>query len=78
VALGDRIIFTLSDDQTQSITVEVVGLLRYATFAAMFARNDPRKFGGSTAPELTKALEKYYSPEAQAENGVLGIEVQRV
>lgn len=78
VALGDNIIFTLVDDKTQTLTVRVVGLLRYATFKDMFARNDPKKFGGNSATELTVSLKKYYSEKMQAESGVLGVEFQKL
>jgi len=78
VAPGDDIIFTLTNDTTQTLTVRAVGLLRYATFEDMFTHNDPKKFGGSSATELTAALKKYYSQEAQTENGVLAIEFELV
>jgi len=65
VAPGDDIIFTLTDDTTQTLTVRAVGLL-------------PKKFGGDSAAELATALKKYYSQEAQIENGVLAIEFELV
>lgn len=78
VQLGDTITFTNTSDENKTITVKVVGLLRYATFADMFARNDPAKFGGYDAASLTSALLKYYSLEEQSRFGVLGIEFELV
>lgn len=76
IALGDSIIFTNTDDDTQALTVKVIGLLRYATFEAMFTHNDPAKFGGTNATELVTALKEYYSEDAQRHYGVLGIEIE--
>lgn len=76
IQLGDMIIFSLMSDETQKVTVRVVGLLRYASFAEMFARSDPRKFGGKTASELNEALLTYYSLDEQEKNGVVGIEFE--
>lgn len=76
VQLGDTITFTNTSDENKTVTVKVVGLLRYATFGDMFARNDPAKFGGHDAASLTLALQQYYSLEEQARYGVLGIEFE--
>ena len=76
IQLGDSIIFSLRSDEAKKITVNVVGLLRYGTFAEMFARNDPQKFGGKTASELTEALLKYYALDEQKKDGVLGVEFE--
>lgn len=76
IQLGDSIVFSLMDDENQKITVKVVGLLRYATFAKMFSKNDPTKFGENTAEELTESLLTYYSLERQKKDSVLGIEFE--
>lgn len=74
VTLGDTVVFSRMDDETRTLRVKVVGLYRYETFADMFTLNDPRKFGGQNAAELTQSLLSYYSLEQQHQNGVLGIE----
>lgn len=76
VALGDTIVFTNATDETKTVTVKVVGLLRYATFEGMFARNDPARFGGRDVAGLSAALQTYYSLEEQTRYGVLGIEFE--
>lgn len=57
IQLGDIIIFTNREDTDQTVTAEVIGLLRYATFRDLFSRNTPTKFGGESAawPELRRA-----------------------
>ena len=52
IQIGDRIIFTNRDNSEQTVTAEVVGLLRYATFRDLFSHNNPRKFGGDNVEWL--------------------------
>ena len=55
IQIGDRIIFTNRDNSEQTVTAEVVGLLRYATFRNLFSHNNPRKFGGDNVEWLEKS-----------------------
>ena len=48
IQLGDEIVFTNRGNPSQTATVKVVGLLRYATFHDLFSHNDPQKFGGES------------------------------
>jgi hypothetical protein len=77
IQLGDRIIFTNSDDLNQTATVTVIGLLRYATFHNLFSHNDPQKFGGESVEWLENQINEFYSAEDQQRYGVLGIEFER-
>src|SRR5699024_7260842 len=43
IQLGDTIIFTNRENTDQTISVKVIGLLRYETFHDLFVHNDPAK-----------------------------------
>ena len=74
IQIGDKIIFTNRDNPSQTATVKVVGLLRYATFYDLFSHNDPRKFGGESVKWLENQISEFYSIEDQRLRGVVGIE----
>ena len=74
IQIGDRIIFTHRDNSEQTVTAEVVGLLRYATFCDLFSHNNPRKFGGDNVEWLENQISEFYSIEDQKIYGVIGIE----
>ena len=74
IQIGDRIIFTNRDNSEQTVTAEVVGLLRYATFRDLFSHNNPRKFGGDNVEWLENQISEFYSIEDQKIYSVIGIE----
>ena len=74
IQIGDLIIFTNRDNSEQTVTAEVVGLLRYATFRDLFSHNNPRKFGGDNVEWLENQISEFYSIEDQKIYGVIGIE----
>lgn len=74
IQIGDRIIFTNRDNSEQTVTAEVIGLLRYATFRDLFSHNNPRKFGGDNVEWLENQISEFYSIEDQKIYGVIGIE----
>jgi ASC-1-like (ASCH) protein len=74
IQLGDEIIFTNREEPQQTVTVSVVGLLRYDTFGLLFRHNEPSKFGGESVEWLENQINVFYSIDEQRENGVLGIE----
>ena len=76
IQIGDLIIFTNRDNSEQTVTAEVVGLLRYATFRDLFSHNNPRKFGGDNVEWLENQISEFYSLSDQLENGVIGIEFE--
>lgn len=76
IQIGDRIIFTNRDNSEQTVTAEVVGLLRYATFRDLFSHNNPAKFGGESVEWLEKQIGEFYSLSDQLENGVIGIKFE--
>lgn len=76
IQLGDEITFTNRENIEQTITVRVIGLLRYSTFHDLFAHNDPVKFGGENAEWLENQIKEFYTLDKQHENGVVGIEFE--
>lgn len=74
IQIGDQIIFTNRDNPSQTATVKVVGLLRYATFHDLFSHNDPRKFGGESVEWLENQMNGFYPLDKQLQNSVIGIE----
>ena len=74
IQIGDQIIFTNRDNSEQTVTTEVVGLLRYATFRDLFSHNNPRKFGSDNVEWLENQISEFYSIEDQKIYGVIGIE----
>ena len=78
IQIGDQIIFTNRDNPSQTATVKVIGLLRYATFHDLFSHNNPRKFGGESVEWLENQSNEFYSLHDQKQNGVIGIEFELI
>ena len=80
IAAGDTITFTCTADE-RSVTVRVVSLRNFASFADLYAAL-PLTECGYTPDNVASAdprdMEKYYPPETQALYGVLAIEVARL
>ena len=78
IQLGDIIEFAKSDDE--KFKAEVVGLLRYNSFADLFKDFDISILADSsmTKQELLEVLEEFYSEEKQAEFGVIGIRIKLI
>ena len=73
--LGDEIEFS---DNESSLKAEIIGLLRYNTFSDLFEDFDAEILADKsmTKAEILEALEKFYTPEKQAQYGVLGIKIR--
>lgn len=78
IQIGDELIFTNRENTEQTVTVRVVGLLRYETFGSLFSHNDPAKFGGESVEWLENQINEFYNLDEQRENGVVGIEFERI
>ena len=72
IQLGDIIEFAKSDDE--KFKAEVIGLLRYNSFNDLFEDFDISILADKsmTKQELLDVLSEFYTPEKQAEFGVLG------
>ena len=78
IQLGDIIEFAKSDDE--KFKAEVIGLLRYNSFADLFEDFDISILADNsmTKQELLEVLGEFYSEEKQAEFGVIGIRIKLV
>ena len=78
IQLGDIIEFAKSDDE--KFKAEVIGLLRYDSFANLFEDFDISILADAsmTKQELLEVLGKFYSEEKQAEFGVIGIRIKLI
>ena len=76
IQIGDIIEFTKSENE--KFKAEVVGLLRYSSFADLFEDFDISILADSsmTKQELLEVLGEFYSEEKQAEFGVIGIRIK--
>lgn len=74
VKLGDMIVI-INRDTHKELLVKVVGVLRYKTFAELFKAFPSRYFGFDSAEAAMAEVRKWYSPNDEAEHGVLGIKV---
>ena len=74
IQIGDTIVFTNREEPDQTVSVKVVGLLRYDTFHDLFVHNNPAKFGGESVEWLERQVSEFYSAEDQKQHGVIGIE----
>lgn len=79
LAVNDSIVFTMTDDPSQQITVKVKALHLFSSFEELYAEL-PLENCGYTKEELPTAsykdMEQYYSQEKQTKYGVVGIEIQ--
>jgi ASC-1-like (ASCH) protein len=74
IEIGDEITFLKEPEQTESIKVRVVGLLKYASFADLAKDFDTQTyFGFDSTEELLQGVSKFFSEEEQKRYGVLGI-----
>ena len=78
IQLGNIIEFAKSEDE--KFKAEVVGLLRYNSFADLFEDFDISILADSsmTKQELLEVLGEFYSEEKQAEFGVIGIRIKLI
>lgn len=76
IHLGDTLVFKRNPDLIESISAEVVGLLRYPTFSALFVDFPPQMFGGETVEGLDELIYSFYSKEDESKYGVLGIRIR--
>lgn len=78
IQLGDTLIFKRAPELTESVTAQVIGLLRYPTFSDLLADFPPAMFGGESVKGLEDLLHSFYSQEDEAKYGVLGIRIRLI
>ena len=76
IKLGDSIEFAKSENE--KFKAKVIGLLRYETFSDLFNDFDISVLADQfmTKQELLNVLQEFYTPEKQAQYGVLGIRLE--
>ena len=76
IQLGDIIEFSKSEND--ELRAEVIGLLRYNSFKDLFEDFDISILADAsmTKEELLGVLSEFYSPEKQAQYGVVGIRLK--
>lgn len=75
--VGDRIIFSRADDESQKIETEVVSLDVFKTFKELCCAYNPVAYGSVSADEWVD-MYKYYSKEDEERFGVVGVGVRVV
>jgi ASC-1-like (ASCH) protein len=78
IQIGDTIVFTNRENTNQTVSVKVIGLLRYETFYNLFSHNNPAKFGGESIEWLENQINEFYSIDDQRKDGVIGIEFELI
>ena len=77
INLGDTIIFHNVNNLDDSISVNVLALLRYPSFADLFKDIDYKLCGtANSLEEKLKRVHTFYSPEQEKEYGVLAIKIK--
>ena len=78
IQLGDKIKFLKEPELSETMEVDVVGLLRYNSFSNLFRDFDISILSDAsmTKEELLNVLQEFYTVEKQKEYGVLGIRIQ--
>lgn len=75
IKVGDSIEFTCSEDEAKKVSVQVVALHRYPSFAELFSAFSPEEFGGVSKDELLKEINTFYSQEDIKKYGVVGVRI---
>jgi ASC-1-like (ASCH) protein len=78
VQLGDTITFKREPEQTETVRAEVVGLLRYRSFADLANDFPASSFGHSDKDDLLKSIYSFYTKEQETQYGVLGIRIRLI
>ncbi len=71
---GDLILFQNRDTKTEALA-KVVGLLRFNSFVELFNAYPASRFGVVDEREILSEMQRTYTPEQEAANGVLGIKL---
>ena len=74
IRLGD-LIMVINRHTGEEIVTKVVGVLRYGTFAELFAAFPAQYFGYDTPEEAMHEVSRWYSRSAEQTHGVLGIKL---
>lgn len=78
IAVGDRIVFRRLPDGGEQLTVEVLGLCRYETFADLYREISLEEIDcqGWSMDQLLSSTYEIYTTEQEREYGVLAITIR--
>lgn len=78
INIGDIIEFRKEPEQTEIVKANVVGLLRYKTFADLANDFKATDFGHPNTDHLMTSIFSFYTKEQEAKYGVLGIRIKLI
>lgn len=77
INLGDTIVFHNLNNLNDTISVKVIALLRYPTFADLFTDIDYKLCGtANSLDEKLKRVHTFYTIEQEQKYGILAIKIQ--
>lgn len=76
IKIGDVIEFKREPEQTETIKVEVTGLLNYKTFTDLANDFPASYFGHPNKEDLLKSIYTFYTKEQEEKYTVLGIKIK--
>ena len=76
IKVGDQITFSDLSNPVDSFTAQVLALHRANSFDELCKIISPTQAGFVSKEELIDCLQEFYTPEAQSQYGVVGIEVK--
>lgn len=76
IQLGDIIEFQKQLEEQETIRTEVMALLRYKTFSELFNDFPIEDFGGTDRASLLEGVHRFYTPEREEKETVLGIKIK--
>ena len=78
IQVGDQITFLDLSNPDDTFVAVVVALHHAPSFDKLCDIIQPQQAGFSTKQELLNCLQEFYTPEAQQNYGVVGIEIKRI
>ena len=78
IKVGDEITFSDLSNPSDTFVARVLALHRAESFDALCDIVPVAQAGFSTKEELIDGLQEFYTPKAQKQYGVVGIEVKRI
>ena len=76
IKVGDEITFSDLSNTMDTFTAQVLALHHTSSFDELCDIISPAQAGFATKEELITCLQEFYTPEAQAQYGVVGIEIK--
>lgn len=76
IQLGDVIEFQKQPEKQETIRTEVVAFLRYKTFSELFDDFPVESFGGTDKESLLESVHRFYAPEREQKETVVGIKIK--